>query len=287
MTQPHEKTTLRRNDLIEYKNHETDIWTQATVLGRAGKSNTATKFWYNIEEIETGEEKSVNLKDFDWRKIEEEVNIVMIPRSKHTDEYLEAKQEELNRLEDFGAYIEEDDKGQTCISTTWVCTNKGHKKARLVARGFEESEKLERDSPTVKKSTMRLMIVTAVSKGWTLKSSDIRCAFLQGNDIQREVFIKPPKEAKREAGKIWRLKKTLYGLVDAAKQFYNSVKEELLSLGMKRSKVDPALFFKINDGEVIGALITHIDDFMHCGNKLFDDSYKATYYTLFSWKTRV
>ena len=45
----------------------------------------------------------MNLKDFDWRKIEEEVNTVMIPRSKHTDEYLEAKQEELNRLEDFGA----------------------------------------------------------------------------------------------------------------------------------------------------------------------------------------
>ena len=115
------------------------------------------------------------------------------------------------------------------------------------------------------------MIVTAISKSWTLKSSDIKFAFLQGKGIQRAVFIKPPVEAKRETGKVWRLKKTLYGLVDAAKQFYNSVREELLSLGMKQSKVDPALFYKVNDGEVIGALITHIDDFMHCGNKLFDD----------------
>ena len=41
---------------------------------------------------------------------------------------------------------------------------------------------------------------------------------------------------------------------------------------MKRSKVDPALFYKINDGDVIGALITHIDDFMHCRNKLFDET---------------
>ena len=154
-----------------------------------------------------------------------------------------------------------------------MLTNKeGQKKARLVARGFEESEKLERDSPTVAKSTMRLMIVTAINKGWTLKSTDIKCAFLQGNEMQRDVFIKPPTEAKREARKVWRLKKTLYGLVDAAKQFYNSVREELLSLGMKQSKVDPALFYKVNDGEVIGALITHIDDFMHCGNKLFDET---------------
>ena len=274
VTKPQHKITLRKNDLIEYRIPKTDIWTQATILGRAGKSNTATKFWYNIEEKETREEKSVNLNDFDWRKIQaEDVNIVKISKNKHTDEYLDEKQEELQRLEDFGVYIEEGDKGQTCISTTWVLTNKeGKKKARFVARGFEENEKLERDSPTVAKSTMRLMIVTAISKGWILKSSDIKCAFLQGKEIQRAVFIKPPAEAKREKGKVWRLKKTLYGLVDAAKQFYTSVREELLSLGMKQSKVDPALFYKVNDGEVIGALITHIDDFMHCGNKLFDDT---------------
>ena len=86
------------------------------------------------------------------------------------------------------------------------------------------------------------------------------------------VFIKPPKEAKQVPGKLWKLKKTLYGLVDAAKQFYNSVREELASLGVKQSKIDPSLFFKVENGEVIGALITHIDDFMHCGNKLFDDT---------------
>ena len=116
------------------------IWTQATILGRAGKSNTATKFWYNIEEKETREENSVNLNDFDWRKIQEEdVNIVRIPKNKHTDEYLNAKQEELQRLEDFGAYKEENDKEKTCISITWLLTNKeGQKKARFVARGFEE-----------------------------------------------------------------------------------------------------------------------------------------------------
>ena len=36
-----------------------------------------------------------------------------------------------------------------------------------------------------------------------------------------------------------------------------------------QSKVDPLLFYKVNNGEVIGAIITHIDDFMHCGSALF------------------
>ena len=264
---------LRKDDLIEYKEPESNTWTEAIILGRAGKSHTATKFWYNIEEKESGEEKSVNLKDFDWRRIEENVNIINIPKSKPKDEYLNEKQAEIKRLDDYDAYQEEDDKGQTCISTTWVLTDKdGKKKARLCIRGFEESEALERDSPTVAKRTMRSMIAIAVSKGWKLKASDVKSAFLQGNDIQRDVFIKPPVEAKRREGKVWRLKKTLYGLVDAAKQFYNSVSEELINLGMKKSKVDPALFYRIKDGEVVGALITHIDDFMHCGNKWFDDN---------------
>ena len=47
------KITLKNNDLIEYSIPKTDIWNQATVLGRAGKSITAAKFWYNIKEKET------------------------------------------------------------------------------------------------------------------------------------------------------------------------------------------------------------------------------------------
>ena len=103
---------LRKDDLIEYKEPESNRWTEAIILGRAGKSHTATKFWYNIEEKESGEEKSVNLKDFDWRKIKEDVNIINIPKSKPKDEYLNEKQVELKKLDDYAAYLEEDDEGQ-------------------------------------------------------------------------------------------------------------------------------------------------------------------------------
>ena len=81
------------------------------------------------------------------------------------------------------------------------------------------------------------------------------------------MYIKPPCEAKRSAGKLWKLKKTLY----AAQQFYDSIREELTNLALVQSKVDPSLFYKVNNGEVIGAIITHIDDFMHCGSALFDN----------------
>ena len=119
---------------------------------------------------------------------------------------------------------------------------------------------------------MRLLITTAMSRGWSIKSSDIKSAFLQGKEIQRDAFIKPPIEAKRGHGKVWKLKKTLYGLIDAARQFHESVRDKLADLGMTQSKVDSSLFYKVQNGEVIGALITPIDDFMHCGNESFHET---------------
>ena len=85
------------------------------------------------------------------------------------------------------------------------------------------------------------------------------------------MFIKPPPEAAQSSGALLKLKKTLYGLADAAKQFYDSVKEELINLGMKQSKVDSSLFYMTSNTQVTGALIMHIDDFLHCGNEVFEE----------------
>ena len=40
---------------------------------------------------------------------------------------------------------------------------------------------------------------------------------------------------------------------------------------MTQSKVDPTLYYPEEQGHVIGALITHIDDFMHCGDDSFNE----------------
>ena len=136
-------------------------------------------------------------------------------------------------------YTEVDDKGQDCISTTWVATKNGEQvKVHLVARGFEEVEEVEKDSPTVSKSTMRILMSIAVSNGWTVKGTNIKPTFLQGKEIQRDVYIKPPCETKRPARKLWKLKKTLYGFNDAARKFNESIREELTNLALVQSKVN-------------------------------------------------
>ena len=78
--------------------------------------------------------------------------------------------------------------------------------------------------------------------------------------IDRDVYLTPPKEAKA-GGKIRKLRHCLYGLNDAARQFYQSVVDAMRQLGCEQSSSDPALFSYKRDGGLLGIMACHIDDF--------------------------
>ena len=114
-----------------------------------------------------------------------------------------------------------EDEGQKHISARWVVTSKmkqdGQKekiKARLVARGFQETEKVQSDSPTANRESFKLFLhVCANMKIEKLRAIDITAAYLQSDDMTREVFIKLPKDVGLD-GKLAKLVKPLYGLTD-------------------------------------------------------------------------
>ena len=83
---------------------------------------------------------------------------------------------EVSNLLDYDVFEEVEDKGQETIGSKWVVTDKekhdGQKqktKARLVARGFQETMKPQSDSPTVSKESFKILMASA----------DIREAFLR------------------------------------------------------------------------------------------------------------
>ena len=86
------------------------------------------------------------------------------------------------------------------------------------------------DWPISSKELLRVSLTVFLSQSWSLNSIDIKSAFLQGNKINRHVCVKPPKDFVRE-GKVWLLKKTLYGLWETR------VPGELLKLNVKVSKM--------------------------------------------------
>ena len=106
-------------------------------------------------------------------------------------------------------------------------------KARLCARGCEDYEDVPTDSPTCERDNVRLFLTIAASNNWTINSMDIKSAYLQGEPLNREIYLRPPKEAKTE--KLWKLNKCVYGINDAGKKWYNQFRKDLLGLGTKTS----------------------------------------------------
>ena len=67
---------------------------------------------------------------------------------------------------------------------------------RLIACNFEEIENdnIRKDLPTCCKDNFRIILCIIVSFEWKIPSLDIKSAFLQGQPINGNVFLKPPPE---------------------------------------------------------------------------------------------
>ena len=172
---------------------------------------------------------------------------------------------------------------QKIIGTQWVLVDKDipgkpqpMRKARLCMRGDQEEtqEVIHTDSPTVNPINIKLMLTEAVRKGWKISSSDVTRAFLQTTEINRSVYVFPPKEAGLPRGKVWLLKRPAYGLIDAAHAFFINFGDNLISLGCETSKMDNATFYHFSDESkpgdeernLDGIVGSHIDDFLEVSN---------------------
>ena len=110
-----------------------------------------------------------------------------------------AQKQELDNCKSNDVYQEVPDNGQHALSVRWVITekilhDKKCIKARLVARGYEEQEiNLRTDSPTCSKEGLRIVLSIIASNNWKCGSIDIKAAFLQGSQIERDVYLRPPQ----------------------------------------------------------------------------------------------
>ena len=125
-------------------------------------------------------------------------------------------------------------------------------------------ETLEKDSPTCAREAFRLVLTVSASKNWPVGVLDISTAFLQGSELKREVYVKPPPEADSKC--LWKLHKPVYGLADASRLWYDRVRKELLSLSCQVSQFDSCLFiWRDPQNNVSGVLCVHVDDFAYSG----------------------
>ena len=108
--------------------------------------------------------------------------VTNIPFHQHgTQEVIDAKRKELDKLKAFGAFIDlkrsdlSEEQRSKMVSTTWTVVYKpqgnngeGLTKARLCARGDYEKEIFRTDSPTCAKGSLRLGLAVASTRNWKI-----------------------------------------------------------------------------------------------------------------------
>ena len=94
---------------------------------------------------------------------------------------------------------------------------------------------------------------------WMIQSIDIKSVFLQSHSIDREIFVKPPKEVDESPNKVWKLNTTIYGLTDASRSWHISIKNKLL---VSARKSDPSVFVWHNEDNLEGVMCVHVHEFL-------------------------
>ena len=291
----------KQGDRIKYKVGED--WMSGKVLSRGGKASSRLHNDYFNVRSEDKQEGGIHLNKIEWRFEDEaapdarvteaasdapaasaaevqdqveEAMVALIPIKEHgTMVCVMAKMKELEAFKEFEVYEEVHDVGQERLSSRWIMTDKSTDiekkvKARLVCRGFEESVKVQADSPTGSKETLHMLLSIAATKEWKVKSGDVKNAYLQGEALDRDVFMEPPQEQKK-LGKIWKLKKAVYGMNDAGRKWYFKVEETLTSLGCKKAKLDHCLFVSRMNNSLAGIILVWVDDIFYAGTNEFEE----------------
>ena len=113
-----------------------------------------------------------------------------------------------------------------------------------------------------------MLMALAANQNFKVVSMDIRAGFLQAKKLDREVFVRPSDDIKKE-GKIWKLLKPLYGLDDASRKFYLKVKETVQEFRLKTLPGDDTFYYENRNGKLMGLNLSHVDDFTITGDVEF------------------
>ena len=132
-------------------------------------------------------------------------------------------------------------------------------KVRFVAKGFSQKEGIDYEETfahVARYTSIRAIMALASMMKWDLHQMDVKTAFLNG-EIEEEVYIEQPQgfEIKDRQNHLCMLKKALYGLKQDPRAWYGRIDSFLMSLDFTKSKVDPNLYYKVIDDELVILLI--------------------------------
>jgi transposase InsO family protein len=182
-----------------------------------------------------------------------------------------ARELELESLHNHGTFTVEDlPLDRKAIGCKWVFDLKYNKsnciekfKARLVAKGYSQVDGVdyfETYAPVAHLLSVRTLVAISALHDSTIYQMDVVTAFLNGN-LDERIYMKAIPGIPLPPGKALLLHRSLYGLKQAARQWYIMVSTSLKEFGFIECPGDHCLFRLEDKGGVI-FLVLYVDDLL-------------------------
>ncbi|CAI7803727.1 unnamed protein product [Closterium sp. NIES-53] len=159
----------------------------------------------------------------------------------YSSEWQTAMDAEMASWKSNGTYVDEvPPPGANIVSGMWIFRVKRPPgspsvfKARYIARGFSQREGVDffqTFSPTPKMTTLRMLLHVAAQRDYELQSLDISTTFLQGSLHEQIWLCRPPGfTGSFPLGTQWSLRRPVYGLRQASREWHDTLELHLLFL---------------------------------------------------------
>ncbi len=198
------------------------------------------------------------------------------------DSWLEACQDELLSLKETRTYTVvgiNEVESRNIVGCRWVFAIKTgadgsieRHKARIVVKGFSQIYQVDYDetfAPVVKWDSIHILLVLTARYDLEVHQMDVKTAFLNG-DLDHSIYMEPPPGSADYGSKgvVWKLEKSLYGLKQASRSWYQKAKEEFGRLGFTCCDADHSVFIHNGWGQKFCIIALYVDNLMVLSNDI-------------------
>ncbi|CAI5460870.1 unnamed protein product [Closterium sp. Yama58-4] len=189
----------------------------------------------------------------------------------YSSQWQAAMDAEMASWKSTGTYVDEvPPPGANIVSGMWIFRVKRPPgsppvfKARYVARGFSQRQGVDyfhTFSPTPKMTTLQVLLHIAAHRDYELHSLDFSTAFLQGS-LHEEIWLRRPPgfTGTFPPGTQWSLRRPVYGLRQAPREWHDTLRTTLAALGFAPSTADPSLFLRTDSSLPLFYILVYVDD---------------------------
>ncbi|KAL9274273.1 Retrovirus-related Pol polyprotein from transposon TNT 1-94-like protein [Drosera capensis] len=197
----------------------------------------------------------------------------------NSSKWIKAMREEYKSMQDNKVWeLVQLPEGAKPVGCKWVFKSKRDAngnveryKARLVAKGYTQIEDVdykETFSPVSSKDSFRTIMALVAYFDLELYQMDVKTAFLNG-DIEETIYMVQPENFEVDDPKkmVCKLRKSIYGLKQASRQWYHKFHQVILSYGFEMNVVNDCVYHKFSGSKFI-FLVLYVDDILLATNDM-------------------